>query len=137
MLYMFEKRWRVIWTDGRPLPANPEPRWYGYSVGRWEDELTFVVTTVGTDPRTWLDNAGNPHSADLKVTERYRLVNRDLVELSVTIDDPAVYTRPWLGRDKLALRRVPARTDFMEMICSPTETAAYKALVDSQNSKKR
>ena len=78
MLYMFEKRWRVIWTDGRPLPANPEPRWYGYSVGRWEDELTFVVTTVGTDPRTWLDNAGNPHSADLKVTERYRLVNRDL-----------------------------------------------------------
>lgn len=137
MLYMFEKRWRVVWTDGRPLPTNPDPRWYGYSVGRWEDDQNFVVTTVGTDPRTWLDNAGNPHSADLKVTERYRLVNRDLVELTVTIDDPAVYTRPWRGRDALPLRRVSAKTDFMEMICSPTETAAYKKLVDEQNAKRR
>jgi hypothetical protein len=65
------------------------------------------------------------------------MVNRDLMEFSVTIDDPKVYTKPWLGRDRLPLRRVPANTDFMEMICSPTETAAYKALVDSQNSKKR
>ena len=38
MLYMFEKRYRVIWTDGRSLPKDPDPRWYGYSVGRWEDE---------------------------------------------------------------------------------------------------
>ena len=30
ILYMFEKRWRVIWTDGRPLPKDPDPRWYGY-----------------------------------------------------------------------------------------------------------
>ena len=49
MLYMFEKRWRVIWTDGRQLPANPDPRWYGYSVGHWEDDSTFVVNSNGTD----------------------------------------------------------------------------------------
>src|SRR5262245_30821780 len=47
ILYMFEKRWRVIWTDGRELPKDPDPRWYGYSVGRWEDDTTFVVETVG------------------------------------------------------------------------------------------
>ena len=61
MLYMFEKRYRVIWTDGRALPKNPDPRWYGYSVGRWEDDYTFVVETVGMDDRTWLDNSGDPH----------------------------------------------------------------------------
>src|SRR5262245_12699017 len=69
MLYMFEKRWRVIWTDGRQLPTNPDPRWYGYSVGHWQDDSTFVVTSNGTDERTWLDNAGNPHSDQLKVEE--------------------------------------------------------------------
>jgi hypothetical protein len=54
ILYMFEKRWRVIWTDGRELPKDPVARWYGYSVGKWEDDYTFVVQSVGTDERTWL-----------------------------------------------------------------------------------
>ena len=49
MLYMFEKRFRTIWTDGRALPKDPDPRWYGYSVGRWEDDTTFVVDTNGLD----------------------------------------------------------------------------------------
>src|SRR5262245_17538038 len=48
ILYMFEMRWRVIWTDGRPLPKDRDPRWYGYSVGHWEDGTTFVVNTAGT-----------------------------------------------------------------------------------------
>ena len=47
ILYMFEKRWRVIWTDGRALPKDPDPRWYGYSVGRWEDDYTLVVESSG------------------------------------------------------------------------------------------
>ena len=128
MLYMFEKRWRVIWTDGRQLPADPDPRWYGYSVGRWEDDTTFVVTTIGTDERTWLDNAGNPHSGDLKVEERYHRVNRDLMELTVSLDDPKTYTRPWLARDKLPLRLMPSDTDLMEMIPSASEAAAVKKI---------
>ena len=45
--------WRTIWTDGRPLPANPDPRWLGYSVGHWEGN-TFVVESFGFDERTWL-----------------------------------------------------------------------------------
>jgi hypothetical protein len=65
---MFERRWRVIWTDGRPLPKDPDLRWYGYSVGHWEDDSTFAEH-IGTDERSWLDNAGNPHSGDLKVEE--------------------------------------------------------------------
>jgi hypothetical protein len=128
MLYMFEKRWRVIWTDGRQLPTNPDPRWYGYSVGRWEDDSTFVVTSNGTDERTWLDNAGNPHSNDLKVEERYHRVNQNVMELTVTIDDPKMYTRPWVGRDKLRLTLLPSGTDFMEMIPSASEAASVRSI---------
>jgi len=126
MLYMFEKRWRVIWTDGRQLPKDPDPRWYGYSVGHWEDDYTLVVETIGTDDRTWLDNAGDPHSDQLRVVERYHRLNQTTLELSVTLDDPKTYTKPWTARDKLPLRLIPPGTDLMEMIPSATEAAAYR-----------
>jgi hypothetical protein len=126
MLYMFEKRWRVIWTDGRQLPNDPDPRWYGYSVGHWEDDQTFVVETRGTDERTWLDNAGNPHSDQLRVEERYHRLNQNSLELTVTIDDPKAYTKPWVARDKLPLRLLPPDTDLIEMIPSASEAAAYR-----------
>ena len=132
MLYMFEKRWRVIWTDGRQLPNNPDPRWYGYSVGRWEDDYTFVVETVGLDDRTWIDNSGNPHSTDLRVEERYRRVSENSVELTITINDPKVYAKPFLARDKLSLKRMPSDHDLMEMIPSASEAVAYMKVISSQ-----
>jgi hypothetical protein len=132
MLYMFEKRWRVIWTDGRQLPRDPDPRWYGYSVGRWEDDYTFVVETVGLDDRTWLDNSGNPHSTALRVEERYRRVNENTLELTVTLDDPMVYTKPWLARNRLPLKRMPSDHDLMEMIPSASEAVAYMKEISSQ-----
>jgi len=64
ILYTYGRIWRVIWTDGRELPKDPEPRWFGYSVGKWVDDYTLVVQTSGTDERTWLDRAGRPHSAE-------------------------------------------------------------------------
>jgi hypothetical protein len=132
MLYMFEKRWRAIWTDGRTLPADPDPRWYGYSIGRWEDDYTFVVETNGLDERTWLDNSGNPHSTRLRVTERYRRVNENTLELTVTFDDPAVYTQPWIARNSLPLKRMPPDADLMEMIPSASESQAYQQFISSQ-----
>jgi len=132
MLYMFEKRWRVIWTDGRALPTDPDPRWYGYSVGRWVDDYTLVVQTVGTDDRTWLDNAGNPHSNSLRTEERYHRVNQGTMELTVTLDDPLVYTKPWMPLDKLTIRQMPNGTDLMEMIPSASEAAAYKRVIARQ-----
>jgi hypothetical protein len=116
----------VVWTDGRQLPKDPDPRWYGYSVGHWEDDSTFVVDSNGTDERTWLDNAGNPHSTEMKVEERYHRVNGNTLELTVTLDDPKAYTKPWVARNKLPLRLMPPNTDLMEMIPSATEAAAYK-----------
>src|ERR1700674_2418956 len=67
ILYQFGKTWRVVWTDGRELPKDPESKWFGYSVGKWADDYTFVVQTSGIDERTWIDRAGRPHSGDLLV----------------------------------------------------------------------
>ena len=135
IVYQYQRVWRVIWTDGRELPKDPDPRWYGYSVGKWEDDYTFVVETVGMDERTWLDNAGDPHSDQMRVEERYHRVSRDAMELTVKIDDPKTYTEPWLARDKLPLKLLPASTDIEEMICAPTEAEEYKKTMANPLSK--
>ena len=129
LLYEFQQVWRTIWTDGRELPKDPEPRWYGYSVGKWVDDYTFVVESNGMDERTWLDNAGRPHSSDLRVEERFHRVDRDTMEFTVTIDDPQIYTKPWLAVDKFPLHLRPEEFDVREMICSPSETEEYNKTV--------
>jgi len=125
MLYTYNKVWRVIWTDGREMPKDPDPKWFGYSVGKWQDDYTFVIETNGTDERTWLDNAGRPHSEDLRVTEVFHRVDHDTLELSMTINDPKVYTKSWTALDKLRFRLKPANFELPEMMCSPSELAEY------------
>jgi hypothetical protein len=125
ILYTYGRVWRTIWTDGRELPKDPDPRWFGYSVGKWKDDYTFVVETNGTDERTWIDNAGRPHSEDLRVDEVFHRVDHETLELSMTIDDPKVYTKPWTALNKLRFRLKPANFDLVEMMCSPSELAEY------------
>jgi hypothetical protein len=125
LLYTYGRVWRVIWTDGRELPRDPDPRRYGYSVGKWKDDYTFVAQTNGTDERTWIDNAGRPHSEDLRVEEVFHRVDHDTLELSMTIDDPKIYAKPWVALDKLRFRLKPANFDLVEMMCSPSEVAEY------------
>jgi hypothetical protein len=129
LLYQFGKIWRVIWTDGREVPKDAEPRWFGYSVGKWVDDYTFVVQTTGLDERTWIDRAGRPHSADLRVEERFHRRDRDHLELSVTIDDPKMYTKPWVAVDKLVFEQQPPSFDIREMIWSQSENEEYNKLM--------
>jgi hypothetical protein len=89
---------RQILTDGRPLPNNdPQPWWYGYSVGRWEGD-TLVVETVGFRDGGWLDIDGSPLTDAAKMTERWRRLNYGAMQIDVTIDDPKAYTRPFSVR---------------------------------------
>ena len=128
ILYLFNKKWRTIWTDGRELPKTiDEPRWWGYSVGKWEDDYTFVGQSTGFDERTWLDNAGRPHSDAMRVEERYQRVDRDHLLMTIIIDDPKYYTKPWTAL-KLMLRLQSPSFELREMECSPTETAKYNKL---------
>ena len=138
VLYEFEKRWRNIWTDGRPLPkdaVNPswggpdpaEPRWWGYSTGKWVDDYTFVAESNGFNDNTWLDNAGRPHSDALHVIEEYKRTDKDHIILKITIDDPKMYAKPWTALT-IPLRLQPAGFDIHEMECVPSETAKYNRL---------
>jgi hypothetical protein len=126
---MLNNKWRVIRTDMTALPAEfDEPRFHGYSVGRWADDFTFVVQTGGIDERTWIDAAGRPHSEQLVVEERYRRVDRDHLQLTLTITDPVMYTEPWKALD-MSLRLQSPGFDIREMECVPSETAEYNKLV--------
>lgn len=129
MLYQFGRVWRVIWTDGREAPKDAEPRWFGYSVGKWVDDYTFVIETTGLDERTWIDHAGRPHSDALRVEERFHRLDHDHLELSVTIDDPKMYTRPWVALSKLVFNLEPQTFDVREMFWSPTEFQGYNRLL--------
>ncbi len=91
------KHWRAIWTDGRDVAGEmvSGPYWYGYSVGRWDGD-TLVVTTNNIDGRQWMDEWGTPISEyDAVVEERWRRVSDDRLELTITVRDPAVYSRAW------------------------------------------
>jgi hypothetical protein len=136
VLYQFGKIWRVIWADGRDLPQDPEPRWFGYSIGKWQDDTTFVVQTSGTDERTWIDRAGRPHSEDLRVEEKFHRVDHDTLELTVTIYDPKMYTKAWVALDKLRFKLQPPDFDVREMICSPSEFAEYNKVIGNPASGK-
>jgi hypothetical protein len=141
ILYQFNKKWRVIWTDGRKLNTDPdlpgwttkdgpppESRWWGYSVGKWVDDYTFVAESFGFDDRTWLDNAGRPHSDAMRVVETYHRVDADHLEKTILIDDPKFYTKPWIALDKLPYRLQDASFDIPEQECVPSETAKYNQL---------
>ena len=88
----YENTFRQIYTDGRKAPADPEPLWLGYSVGKWEGN-TLVVDTVGFNDKGWLDGMGHPHSESLHVVERFQRRDFGHLDVQVTIDDPKVYTK--------------------------------------------
>jgi hypothetical protein len=129
IIYQNSQAWRNIWTDGRQFPNEMEPRWYGYSVGKWLDDYTFVVETKSLDERTWIDNVGRPHSDQLKVTETFHRLNKDILELTLTIEDPKMYTKPWNALDKFQLRLQPESFDIREQLCAPSESADYNSTV--------
>ena len=114
MLYEGFTTYRQVFTDGRALPKDPQPAWLGYSVGKWDGE-TFVVDTIGVNERTWLDNAGRPHSDAMHLTERYHRRDFGHLDVQLTIDDPKTYTKPWTVSESAVL--LPD-TDLLEYACS-------------------
>ena len=92
------RNWRLIYTDGRPLPVIEEvtPTYYGYSVGQWEGD-TLVTRTLAFAERFWFSNGGLPHTENLKLTERISRPDLNTLKYEVTVDDAGAYTRPWTG----------------------------------------
>ena len=128
--YEQQRVWREIWTDGRALPTAvdrrgaPESRYYGYSVGRWENDTTFVIDTTGLDERPWLDENGHPRSAMAHIQERYTRTDQYNLQLTVTVDDPKFYTKPWTWM-RASFYWMKAQ-EFAETLCIPSEALEYR-----------
>ena len=128
--YEQQRVWREIWMDGRSLPTKidvpggAESRYYGYSVGHWENDNTLVIDTTGLDDRTWLDEAGYPHTVTAHVQERYTRLDQYNMQLTATVEDPKYYTKTWTFMNS-HFYWMKAQ-EFAETICIPSEGIAYR-----------
>ena len=120
MLFEYDHTIRRIFTDGRPIPKDPDLTWMGTSVGHWESDTAFVVDTVGLNEKTWLDRVGHPHSDQLHITERFRRVNADHMEVDFTMTDPKALAKPWKAtfyyelRPKWELGEISCSGDYLD-----------------------
>ena len=136
MVIMYEANYglRQIFMDGRPLPkdGDPQPTWYGYSVGHWDGDTLVVETNnlrgAESGPSDgWLDVRGSPYSGQAKFTERFRRPNFGRLEIDVTIDDPKAYTKPFTVRIN---QRLLVDTQLIEFVCNENQQFRRRVKID-------
>jgi hypothetical protein len=108
------QHFRQIFTDGRAFPADMQPAWYGYSVGRWEQD-DFVIETRGLNTQGWLDLTPLTHTESLQLTERFRRPNVGTLQVQATVNDPSKFSRVWRTQT-ISFRLVPD-ADLLEYLC--------------------
>jgi len=116
---------RHIYLDGRELPpqGEPQPWWYGYSVGHWEGDDLIVETNNlrGAEDGPfdgWLDVNGSPHTRGAFITEVFRRPTLGHLQIDFTIDDPEAYTESWTVR--VDQRLLPDQ-ELIEFICNENQ----------------
>jgi hypothetical protein len=125
---------RHIYLDGRQLPkqGDPQPWWYGYSVGRWDgDDLVVETNNLrGAEDGPfdgWLDVNGSPYSREAKFTERFRRPNFGRLQIDVTVEDPKAYTKPWTVR--IDQRFLPD-SELIEFVCNENQQFRRRIKID-------
>jgi hypothetical protein len=125
---------RHIYLDGRKLPpqGEPQPWWYGYSVGHYEGDTLVVETNNlrGAEESPydgWLDVNGSPYSGQAKFTERYRRPTFDHLQIDITLEDPKAYTKPWTVRVD---QRFLADEEPIEFICNENQQFRRRIKID-------
>jgi len=117
ILSEYNVSYRQIFTDGRPLPTDPQPSWNGYSTAKWEGD-TLVVKTTGFRDGIWLDSGGDPITDAATITERIRRPNFGRLEVELTVDDPKAYTKPWTIKLNQILQ---LDTNLIDYVCLENE----------------
>jgi hypothetical protein len=112
-VYEFASANRIVYMSDHQEP--PVDSWMGWSNGRWDGD-TLVIEVTGNNDRTWFDRAGNYHSAAMKVTERYSLIDTNHLQYIATIEDPETFSQPWTLRVPL-YRRVEPNVQLLEFKC--------------------
>jgi len=114
-LLEYSHAYRVIPTAAGPHAAGVVTLWQGDSRGRWEGN-TLVVDVTNSNGLTWFDNAGNFYSDAVHVVERYTLVDADTIHYEARIEDPKVYTRPWMMVSVFVRNKEPG-FELLEQAC--------------------
>ncbi|MGD8810631.1 MAG: hypothetical protein PVG24_13565 [Gammaproteobacteria bacterium] len=126
---------RHIYLDGRELPpqGEPQPWWYGYSVGHWEgDDLVVETNNLrGADEDSefdgWLDVNGSPYTREARFTERFRRPTFGHLQIDITVNDPKAYTKPWTVR--VDQRLLPDQ-ELIEFICNENQQFRQRIQLD-------
>ncbi len=113
--------YRQVFTDGRPLPQDPNPSWNGYSSAKWEGD-TLVVNSIGFRDDIWLDVAGNFITSAAKLQERIRRPDYGHLKIDVTIDDPKAYTKPWTVH---LTQDIMLNTELIDEMCVENEKSSH------------
>jgi hypothetical protein len=128
VLQLFEWNFAVrqIFTDGRKIPPDADPRWFGYAVGHW-DGNTFVVDSTDYIDKTWLDGFGDPHTEDMKLEERWVHPDAMTLQVTMTLTDPKIYTKPWVSAKPIVfdLQLPKGLTELREEYCVPSEEESF------------
>src|SRR5579862_6074579 len=118
-------RIREIWTDGRKIPDDVDPRWYGYASAHWDGD-SLIVDSLGYDDRAWLDGNGYPHSDQMKLREVYSHPDAMTLEVTMTLDDPQAYTKTWAGTKTTFHLTLPKESTVLyEYLCVPSEEQSF------------
>jgi hypothetical protein len=126
MLNEYNGIYRQVFTDGRPLPPNPNPSWQGYSTGSWAGDA-LVIDTIGFRDDSWIDWDGSVITEAAKVRERIRRTDFGHLEIEITVDDPKAYTKPWTVNLR---QQFAGDTELIDEVCAEGEKFS-KQLDDS------
>lgn len=117
MLFEYDHTVRQIFVDGRKHPSADDilPSYMGHSIGTWQGNDTLVVDTIGFNDATWLDRAGHRHSDQLHVVERFKRLDRDNLQIDITMEDPKALAKPWQGQ---MFYNLHPDWDILEQVCT-------------------
>jgi hypothetical protein len=126
-LYEALHNFRIVYTDGKNRYEGLPPALMGHSIGHWEGD-TLIVETTGLTDRTRLDDFGNVHSAQTRVTERYRRDGRDTLVFNYTLEDPLMYAEPWTVPER-RIPLAPPDWELMEYACTDNNKVVEDGLL--------
>ena len=121
--------YRQVFTDGRPLPKDPNPAWQGYSSATWSGD-TLVIDTIGLRDDTWIDWNGSVVTESARVREEISRPDFGHLHIKVTVDDPKAYTRPW---SVVLKQRIVVDAELIDEVC--LENEKFEAFVERSRKK--
>jgi hypothetical protein len=122
MIWQQDAQIRHVYLN-QPHSAHPKPSWYGESVGHYENGDTLVVDTIGQNDKTFVDNYRTPHTSELHVIERFKMIDAGrTIDVNVHVEDPGAFTVPWNAIQRY--RRVDDGP-MIEMVCAENNAGYF------------